>query len=241
MRIAFLNVFAAFTLLLQLAGCSVVSLREPSPEAKTNRPAQQPLMSKPSLPAPHTPAPATPPEPQRPTPGQTQDSPAAAVQAPLPAPLPGTSSARPAPAPAPAPQPAPMPTPPPAPATQPAPLSNQSAGLQSLATDPLSYRKDAARHLYQHYAQRIYKGKLPPLLKSVSVVEVLVGPGGQVLDITWSRPPRLAEVRQEIESMILKAGPFPAPLKLRKVTYTETWLWHASGLFQLDTLTEGQR
>jgi hypothetical protein len=25
-----------------------------------------------------------------------------------------------------------------------------------------------------------------------------------------------------------------------KVTYTDTWLWHSSGHFQLDTLTEGQ-
>jgi hypothetical protein len=24
------------------------------------------------------------------------------------------------------------------------------------------------------------------------------------------------------------------------VTYTDTWLWHQSGRFQLDTLTEGQ-
>jgi len=123
---------------------------------------------------------------------------------------------------------------------QPEPGADPSETLQSLATDPLSYRMDAARHLYRRYAQRIYKGKLPPLLKSVCVVEVLVGPGGQVLDIVWSRPPRHADVRREIEGMIAKAGPFPAPVKLRKVTYTETWLWHASGDFQLDTLTEGQ-
>jgi protein TonB len=25
-----------------------------------------------------------------------------------------------------------------------------------------------------------------------------------------------------------------------KVTYTDVWLWHSSGRFQLDTLTEGQ-
>jgi hypothetical protein len=29
-------------------------------------------------------------------------------------------------------------------------------------------------------------------------------------------------------------------VNLRKVTYTETWLWHKDGQFQLDTLTEGQ-
>lgn len=28
--------------------------------------------------------------------------------------------------------------------------------------------------------------------------------------------------------------------RLGRVTYTDTWLWHKSGRFQLDTLTEGQ-
>jgi hypothetical protein len=78
------------------------------------------------------------------------------------------------------------------------------------------------------------------MLKSVGVVDVQVGPKGQVLDIVWTRAPRQAEVRQEIERMIITAGPFPAPVKLRKVTYTETWLWLNTGHFQLDTLTEGQ-
>jgi protein TonB len=27
---------------------------------------------------------------------------------------------------------------------------------------------------------------------------------------------------------------------LSQVTYTDVWLWHKSGKFQLDTLTEGQ-
>jgi hypothetical protein len=112
--------------------------------------------------------------------------------------------------------------------------------LQSLALNPKDYRQDAARHLYHHYSHRIYKGKLPPMLKSVGVVDVVVGHKGQVLNIIWLRAPRHADVTREIENLILSASPYPAPVKLRKVTYTETWLWHASGRFQLDTLTEGQ-
>ena len=111
----------------------------------------------------------------------------------------------------------------------------------SQATNPTSYRRDAARHLYQHYAHRIYKGKLPPMLKGVGVVEVVIGPKGQIIDIRWVRAPKQApELSIEIENLIRIAGPFPAPVNLRKVTYTETWLWHVSGKFQLDTLTEGQ-
>jgi hypothetical protein len=44
----------------------------------------------------------------------------------------------------------------------------------------------------------------------------------------------------EIERMVRQAAPYPAPTQLGRVTYTDTWLWHRSGQFQLDTLTEGQ-
>ena len=41
-------------------------------------------------------------------------------------------------------------------------------------------------------------------------------------------------------AMVRAAQPFPAPARMGHVVYTDTWLWHKSGLFQLDTLTEGQ-
>ena len=44
----------------------------------------------------------------------------------------------------------------------------------------------------------------------------------------------------EIEKTVRAAAPFPAPARMGKVVYTDTWLWHKSGRFQLDTLTEGQ-
>ena len=42
------------------------------------------------------------------------------------------------------------------------------------------------------------------------------------------------------ENMARAASPYPAPTKLGGVTYTETWLWHKSGRWQLHSLTEGQ-
>jgi hypothetical protein len=111
----------------------------------------------------------------------------------------------------------------------------------SNAHSPREYRKDAARHLYQHYQTRIYKGKMPPMLKAVGVLEVSVNSRGQVDEIVWLRAPRhVPEVMREIENAIRAAQPYPAPLHLKHVKYTDTWLWHASGQFQLDTLTEGQ-
>ena len=44
----------------------------------------------------------------------------------------------------------------------------------------------------------------------------------------------------EIVRTVKAASPFPAPAKLGNVVYTDTWLWHKSGRFQLDTLSEGQ-
>lgn len=43
----------------------------------------------------------------------------------------------------------------------------------SAAATPRDYRKDAASHLYSHNQQRIYKGKLPPMLYAIGVLEGL--------------------------------------------------------------------
>lgn len=109
------------------------------------------------------------------------------------------------------------------------------------ATTPRAYRRDAASHLYGKNAARIFKGKLPPLLYAVGVLQVEVDGQGHVLGTSWMRAPRHApEVMAEIERTVRQAAPFPAPVRMGRVTYTDTWLWHKSGRFQLDTLTEGQ-
>ena len=103
------------------------------------------------------------------------------------------------------------------------------------------YRRDAARHIYRRLPARIYKGKLPPMLKAVVVVDIHIEPSGQIGHIDWVRVPKHApEVKQDIEQAIIQSAPFPAPSQFKRVRYTETWLWHKSGRFQLDTLTEGQ-
>jgi hypothetical protein len=111
----------------------------------------------------------------------------------------------------------------------------------SNATNPRAYRADAAHHLYGLNHDRIFKGKLPPLLYAVGVLQVEVDGRGNVHGISWMRAPKHApEVMAEIERTVRAAAPFPAPARMGKVVYTDTWLWHKSGRFQLDTLTEGQ-
>jgi protein TonB len=115
------------------------------------------------------------------------------------------------------------------------------AAKASRATTPRDYRQDAASHLYGQNANRIYKGKMPPLLYAIGVLQVDVDGQGRVTKTSWMRAPKHApEVMAEIERTVRQAAPYPAPARMGRVTYTDTWLWHKSGQFQLDTLTEGQ-
>lgn len=137
-------------------------------------------------------------------------------------------------------------TPPPDANTESAQSGSDEPELAAKPASPLiyeassaDYRRDAARHIYKRLPERVYKGKLPPMLKAVVVVDIHIEPSGQIGHIDWVRVPKHApEVKQEIEQAIIQSAPFPAHFK--RVRYTETWLLHKSGLFQLDTLTEGQ-
>ena len=123
-------------------------------------------------------------------------------------------------------------------ATAPAP---GAAARHSNAPNPRAYRTDAATHLYGLNQDRIWKGRLPPMLYAIGVLQVELDGRGQVRHLNWMRAPKHApEVIAEIERTVRAAAPFPAPARMGKVVYTDTWLWHKSGQFQLDTLTEGQ-
>lgn len=111
----------------------------------------------------------------------------------------------------------------------------------SAASTPRAYREDAATHLYGLNRERVFKGKLPPMLYAIGVLEVDIDRTGKVTRLHWMRAPKHApEVVAEIERTVRAAAPFPVPTRMGKVTYTDTWLWDKSGQFQLDTLTEGQ-
>ncbi len=111
----------------------------------------------------------------------------------------------------------------------------------SNATNPKAYRVDGARHLYAVYPERIFKGKLPPLVHAVVITEVEVDAGGHVRDIQMVRVPSHApEVVVKVREMIRAASPLPAPQRMNGTRYTDIWLVDKSGRWQLDTLTEGQ-
>ncbi len=105
------------------------------------------------------------------------------------------------------------------------------------------YRIDAARHLYSCFPMRVYRGKLPPLLYGVMMVETELDTTGNVLNVNVVRKPAAEEVTPWVVAMIKRGAPYPAPAKLPggTVKFTETFFVDKSGLFQTFTLTEGQR
>jgi hypothetical protein len=104
------------------------------------------------------------------------------------------------------------------------------------------FRIDAARHLYNCYPKRVYKGKMPPMLYSVMMVETELDPTGAVVNISVVRKPAADEVAPWVMAAIRRAAPFPAPQRMSgNVRFIEIFLVDKSGQFQVDSLTEGQR
>jgi hypothetical protein len=112
----------------------------------------------------------------------------------------------------------------------------------SMAATPKEYRVDVARYIYESYPTRIYKGRLPPLIHAVVVVETTVDSQGQPREIKVVRGPSHApDVTAAVKEMTYRISPLPVPAKLAGgVRYTEIWLVNKDGRFQLDALTEGQ-
>jgi periplasmic protein TonB len=110
----------------------------------------------------------------------------------------------------------------------------------SVAETPLEYRNDGARHIYGAYPEHVYKGRMPPLLYGIAIIETEIDASGKVLSVNMVRKPAAPEVGPWVMEMVRRSGDFPPPAKMGKVKYLDIWLVHKSGKFQLDTLTEGQ-
>jgi hypothetical protein len=122
----------------------------------------------------------------------------------------------------------------------PAPLAD-AVPAPSQAESAQDYKKDFAHHVYRAYPMRVFKGKLPPLLYGVMMTETQIDAQGAVVDVIVRRPPAAKEIGPWVVQLIKRAGPYPAPAKMGLTTVNEIWLVDKSGLFQVDTLTEGQR
>ncbi|HSM20721.1 MAG TPA: hypothetical protein VK876_00785, partial [Rubrivivax sp.] len=106
----------------------------------------------------------------------------------------------------------------------PAPMV-QGAPRASPAEIETEYRIDAARHIYAAYPMRVYRGKLPPLLYGIIMLETELDAAGQVLNVSVVRKPAADEVAPWVLAMVRRAAPYPVPSAMPggTVKFTETW------------------
>ncbi len=80
---------------------------------------------------------------------------------------------------------------------------------------PREYRLDVARHIYDSYPDRIFKGRLPPLIHAVVVLETTVDEQGRPREVKVIRGPSHApDVTAAVREMTFRVGPLPLPTKL---------------------------
>ena len=123
-------------------------------------------------------------------------------------------------------------------------FSDPNAGVTqkvSMAADTRAYRVDAARHFYDEYRSRIFRGRLPPLIHAVVVVETTVDENGHASRVDLVRGPTHAPDVSAAVIQAIRRAQLPKPTRLAgNVKFTEIWLVTRDGRFQLDALTEGQ-
>ena len=90
---------------------------------------------------------------------------------------------------------------------------------------------------------RVYRGKLPPLLYGIIMVETELDATGQVVNVSVVRKPAADEVAPWVLAMVRPRRALPGAGRDAGATvrFTETWFVDKSGLFQLFSLTEGQQ
>ena len=111
----------------------------------------------------------------------------------------------------------------------------------SMAADPRAYKVDAARHFYDEYRSRIFRGRLPPLIHAVVVVETTVDENGRASRVDLVRGPSHAPDVSAAVIRAIRRAQLPKPTRLAgNFKFTEIWLVTKDGRFQLDSLTEGQ-
>jgi protein TonB len=143
-----------------------------------------------------------------------------------------------------APQPAPQAAAPVAPPkAAPAPVVR---GPASNATTVDAYKKHVADHIHAKNAEH-RAGSLPPMLTSVVVLNISIDRDGKPTHVAVMRPGLGGpEYDRKAVASVHRAAPLPVPSaallgNLETVSFVETWLFRADGLYQVRSVAENQR
>jgi protein TonB len=148
------------------------------------------------------------------------------------------------PPPAAAPQPAAPPVQAAAPAAPPkaAPVMR---GPASNAATMDAYKKHVAEHIHAKNS-RERADSLPPILKSVVVLNISIDRDGKPVHVAVMRSNGHKDVEQIAIRSVHRAGPLPAPSaellgNRETVSFVETWLFRPDGHYQVRSVAENQR
>jgi len=114
---------------------------------------------------------------------------------------------------------------------RPSPRLPSPVGPVSLATTPRAYRVDAASHLYgplhrSHLSRASCRRCSTP---SACWRWTLTPRAGWPICAGCAHPARPRGGGRDRTLGASPLRPYPAPLRMGRVTYTDTWLWHKSG------------
>jgi TonB family protein len=140
-----------------------------------------------------------------------------------------------------------------------APHSEESPAIASQAITPSAAyapkrTSDAASlDIYkQHAAKRIAAASperqadsLPPILKSVVVLDISVDRDGNPVHVSVRRSNGYKDLERAAVESVKRAGPLPAPSSAvlaghMTVSYTETWLFRPDGRYQIRSIADEQ-
>ncbi len=107
-----------------------------------------------------------------------------------------------------------------------------------------AYKAEVAQHVMRQNADQTFSGRLPPLLPAIVVLNITVRDDGELEDVVVQRARNDNAARVAVDSM-RRSGRLPRPThllarNLRKLTFSETFLFDHQYRFQLRSLAGPQ-
>jgi protein TonB len=108
-----------------------------------------------------------------------------------------------------------------------------------------AYKKQVAQHIVARNS-RDRADSLPPILKSVVVLNISIDRDGKPVHVAVMRSNGHKDVEQAAMQSIHRAAPLPAPSAAllgngETVSFVETWLFRPDGRYQVRSVAENQR
>ncbi|MBI3370337.1 MAG: energy transducer TonB [Betaproteobacteria bacterium] len=126
------------------------------------------------------------------------------------------------------------------PAPPPAPVEPDRPGLTLQ-----DYQKEIATAIVSTSSGETFQGKLPPLLRSVVVLQVSIDKQGMPDMVTLFRSNGFADLEKLAVAAVYRAAPYPIPGRSllagrSSLSFTESFLFRNDGRFQVRSIAEEQ-